>query len=59
MKTRLVKNYITTVLGALLLVFCGIMMFTEKATTAELSGWFALGVSFLRSKDSLIGLPAK
>jgi hypothetical protein len=33
------------------------MMFLEKANSTELSGWLALGIMFLRSKDSLIALP--
>lgn len=57
MKNRLFSNYVTTILGLLIIVFCAIMMYTEKATTNEISGWFAFGVMCLRSKDSLIGLP--
>jgi len=57
MKTRLFSNYITTILGVLIIVFCGVMLYTEKATSMELSGWLAIGLLFLRSKDSLIALP--
>tara|TARA_B100001287_G_C22686610_1_gene534251 strand:+ start:28024 stop:28206 length:183 start_codon:yes stop_codon:yes gene_type:complete len=57
MKERLIKNYITTIIGILILIFCGLMMYQEKQTTQELSGWLALGIMFLRSKDSLIALP--
>ena len=32
-------------------------MFLEKANSTELSGWLALGIMFLRSKDSLMALP--
>ena len=54
---RLVKHgLVTSVLGVLILVFCGIMVYNSKATVEAMSGWFALGVMFLRSKDSLIGL---
>jgi hypothetical protein len=54
MKDRIVSNYITTILGVLILVFCGVMIYMEKATTTDMSGWLATGLLFLRSKDSLI-----
>jgi uncharacterized membrane protein len=57
MKNRLFSNYVTTILGILILIFCGVMMYTEKQTAQELSGWLAVGLLFLRSKDSLIALP--
>ena len=57
MKKRLFANYVTTILGVLIIIFCGYMMFTEKQTASELSGWLAVGLLFLRSKDSLIALP--
>jgi hypothetical protein len=64
MKDRIVSNYITTILGVLILVFCGVilvfcgvMIYMEKATTTDMSGWLATGLLFLRSKDSLIALP--
>jgi uncharacterized membrane protein len=59
MKNRLFSNYITTILGLLILVFCVVMIYTEKETTEEMSGWLAVGLMFLRSKDSLIALPVK
>jgi hypothetical protein len=57
MKDRIVSNYVTTILGVLILVFCGVMIYMEKATTTDMSGWLATGLLFLRSKDSLIALP--
>jgi hypothetical protein len=57
MKSRLFSNYVTTILGILIIVFCGAMIFLEKATTQDMSGWLATGLLFLRSKDSLIALP--
>ena len=57
MKNRLFTNYLTTILGVLIIIFCAVMMFLEKASSAELSGWLALGIMFLRSKDSLIAMP--
>ena len=59
MKKRLFSNYVTTILGILIIVFCGIMLYTEKQTTQEMSGWLATGILFLRSKDSLIALSPK
>ncbi len=57
MKNRLFSNYVTTILGVLIIVFCGVMIYMEKATTTDMAGWLATGLLFLRSKDSLIALP--
>jgi uncharacterized membrane protein len=57
MKKRLFANYVTTILGVLILIFCCVMMYMEKQTAQELSGWLAVGLLFLRSKDSLLALP--
>ena len=54
---RIVKQYVTTVLGVLILGLCGIIMYQEKQTAGELSGWMTTGLLFIRSKDSLINLP--
>ena len=54
MKNRIFSNYVTTILGVLIIIFCAVMMILEKASSTELSGWLALGIMFLRSKDSLI-----
>lgn len=59
MKTRLFGNYVTTILGILIIIFCGAMIFTERATVEDMAGWFATALLFLRSKDSLIMLPPK
>jgi len=59
MKSRVVSNYVTSILGVLILGFCGYMLFSEKQTAEEMSGWLAVGLLFLRSKDSLIALPPK
>ena len=58
MKDRLISNYVTTLLGLLIIIFCGVMIYMEKATTTDMSGWLATGLLFLRSKDSLIALPS-
>lgn len=50
---------VTTLLGASIIIFSGAMLWTGKASPESLSGWLALGIMFLRSKDSLIGLGPK
>lgn len=59
MKKRLIGNWITTLLGLFILGFCLLMIYKGKESAEQLSGWLAVGVLFLRSKDSLIGLPPK
>lgn len=59
MKRFYKDGLITTLLGLGVLVFCGAMLWTAKSTAGELSGWLAVGLMFLRSKDSLIGLAKK
>ena len=53
------KGLITTILGIICIGFCGIMLYTGKASSLELSGFFGLGLALIRSKDSLIGLKEK
>jgi hypothetical protein len=54
---RITKSgLVTTLLGISIIIFCGSMLWTEKASAESLAGWLALGIMFLRSKDSLIGL---
>ena len=59
MKSRVFGNYVTTILGLLIIVFCGVMIYTEKASVEDMAGWLTVGLLFLRSKDSLIALPPK
>jgi hypothetical protein len=59
MKKRLFGNYVTTIIGLLIIVFCSIVIYTEKHTAEEMSGWLTTALLFLRSKDSLISLPSK
>jgi hypothetical protein len=55
MKDRLVnKGLITTILGIGVLVFCGILLYQEKQTANDLSGWMTLAMVLLRAKDSLL-----
>ena len=56
MKKRLFKNWTTTSLGLILLVYCMVMI--HKGTSAsDMTGFFGMAGMLLRSKDSLIGLP--
>lgn len=57
MKQRLIRNYVTTLLGLLIMLVCGILVYQEKSTPTELSGWLAVALLFLRSKDSLLNIP--
>ena len=57
MKNRLVSNYVTTIVGLLIMAFCLVMIYTGKADSTDMSGWLAVSLLFLRSKDSLIALP--
>ena len=59
MKTRVISNWVTTLLGIVILLSCLYMIYKEKQSAEELSGWLAVGLLFLRSKDSLIALPPK
>jgi hypothetical protein len=57
-KERLLREgLVTTLIGLVILGFGAVLMYQEKANPIELTGWFGLGLLFLRSKDSLIGLP--
>ena len=58
MKTRLFKNYATTIIGLILMLGAGYLAVIEKDNVnASFIGGYAF--IFLRSKDSLIGLSAK
>jgi hypothetical protein len=57
MKNRIFENWVTTLLGVIILVFCGLVIYTEKQTASDMAGWLTVGLMFLRSKDSLIALP--
>lgn len=57
MKNRLIKEgLVTTILGIIIIIFSGAMIWTGKATPTDMSGWIATGLLFLRSKDSLIDI---
>tara|TARA_R110000822_G_scaffold10424_8_gene39556 strand:+ start:256 stop:438 length:183 start_codon:yes stop_codon:yes gene_type:complete len=56
MKKRLLSNYLTTLLGLALVVYCAFMMHKGSSVT-DMAGFFGMAGLLLRSKDSLIGLP--
>jgi hypothetical protein len=58
MKNRLIENYATSIIGLLLLGAAGYFTITGHSYETT-SAWFTLGVTFLRSKDSIIGLEPK
>ncbi len=56
MKNRLLRNYLTTLLGLSLVIYCAVMMH-KGSTVTDMAGFFGMAGLLLRSKDSLIGLP--
>lgn len=57
MKERIFKNIFTTLIGTIIILVCLFMIYQGKQSAEQLSGWLAVGLLFLRSKDSLIGIP--
>lgn len=57
---RLLKDGLyTTILGTIILVFLGAVVWYGKGSFDEVAGWFALAAILLRAKDSLLGFPKK
>lgn len=57
MKNRLFKEgLMTTIIGTCLILVSVGMYFANKSSIVEITGWLSLGLTFLRSKDSLIGI---
>ena len=55
MKDRLInKGLVTSLLGVGVLVFCGVLIYQQKQTAGDLSGWMTLAMVLLRAKDSLL-----
>jgi hypothetical protein len=59
MKRLLTDGLVTTILGLILIVGAAYMYTSKEHTTTEAGELAALGLIFLRSKDSLIGLSPK
>jgi len=58
MKNRIVNNWITTILGIAILVYCMVML-SGGQSWDDLVGFFGMSAMLLRSKDSLIGFEKK
>jgi hypothetical protein len=57
---RLFKSgLMTTILGFVIIILSIVMIYTHKSNITEVSGWLGLGLAFLRSKDTLIGIKDK
>ena len=54
---RLVKNYATSLIGLVILIFAMYGVISKTFTATEASGWVTTALLFLRSKDSIINLP--
>jgi hypothetical protein len=50
---RITKSPRTTFLGIIVLLVLAILVWFQKATLTEVSGFFAIGISLLFSKDKL------
>jgi len=59
MKQRIFKNYVTTIVGLLILIVAIVIWTMDAKPTDEVMLIAGYGILFLRSKDSLIGLPEK
>ena len=59
MKKRLLENWLTTALGVCCIGGAIYMYLSESHTQMEAAELSALGLVFLRSKDSLIGVERK
>jgi hypothetical protein len=58
MKSRLINNYTTTIIGVVF-IGAGLYMQIEKYEEASWAQAYFVGLLFLRAKDSLIGLDKK
>jgi len=54
MNRLLNKGLVTSILGIIVLGFCGVLMYQGKQTASDLSGWVTLAMVLLRAKDSLL-----
>lgn len=59
MKRLIREGLVTTLLGVSIIIFTGAMIWTGKSDVMSATGWLSLGLAFLRSKDSLLGITNK
>lgn len=45
---------LTTLLGLIILLFAGVLLYQQKTSATDLGGWITVGILFLRSKDSIL-----
>lgn len=55
-KGRILGNPITSVIGGAIILGSIGLVYVGKASISEASGWVTLGATFLRAKDSLVGV---
>lgn len=57
---RLFKSgLITTIIGTIIIILSVFMIYSQKYSMVDISGWLGLALAFLRSKDTLIGIKDK
>lgn len=56
MKRLFKEGLITTIIGTVLILVSAGMYFTDTASMVEITGWLALALTFLRSKDTILGI---
>jgi hypothetical protein len=59
MKARLFDNFITTLIGLIILVLAVFMFYNSKIDNVAFGSLIALGLTYCRAKDSIIGLEPK
>lgn len=56
---RLIDNYVTTIIGLIILVIAIFMFYNGKIDAVAFGSLITLGLTYVRAKDSLIGLTPK
>ena len=53
MKDRVINNFKSTLLGLIILAICAVLIYTNKATFAEVSGFIVSSGLLMYVKDSI------
>ena len=53
MKDRILNNFKSTILGLIILAICAVLIYTDKATFAEVSGFLVSSGLLIYVKDSI------
>jgi hypothetical protein len=56
LKTRVIKNWRTTVIGIILLIFAGILTWNKSITWTEFIAFLPFCLTLIGVKDTLIGV---